>query len=354
MTATMNSIKTKFSILLLFAIGLTSCVKDVILDAEGDSQLVVACVLAQNSVQTLQLSWTKGPSEADAPRVGEASAVLTDLSLNREAGSFVRTGEGLWQLEYTPVPGHSYRLEVTIPGRDPVWAEQTMPEVPVVESAVIPRAAPFTHGTRYGLMYRSNFDNTVWAWAENYDAASGQHKPVDQICTDYPYVDNINLSGEEYTVTNWPPFFPPKDESLGYAYNEYCVYGHAMHHRFLRFPKKEFTYQEQFAIGGNFKGNYYYYDEGSQREPSGTEGILYFAYLSDEYDRYLCEAFSYYQAEVSDDLSSVYRRDNIYTNIHGGVGIFGAYTQVPVRWDYAYVRVVSDGLDNGTVSGKDS
>ena len=31
------------------------------------------------------------------------------------------------------MPLHSYRLDVTIPGHEPIWAEQTMPESPGIE-----------------------------------------------------------------------------------------------------------------------------------------------------------------------------------------------------------------------------
>ena len=335
--------------ILVLATGLSSCVKDVILDAKEEPLLVVACILSQDSVQTLRLSWTKGPSQAEAPLVTEAVAVLTDLTENREAGRFDRRGEGLWQLDYTPLTGHSYRLDVTVPGHEPVWAEQTVPEVPEIESVNMVFIIPIKPGDKKGLMYSSDFSHTLWAWAENYDAELQKLVPVDQICTDYPYVDNINLSGDVYDVSNWP--FPgiPKESSLGYGYHEYCVYGQALHRRFLRFPKSNSREQMYFAVGGKFKGSYYYYDDDSPREPSAKEGLLYFASLSDEYDRYLCEAFKYYQAEISDDLTSIYVRDNVYSNIHGGVGIFGSYTRTPVRWNNAYIHVSYDGPDNGTI-----
>ena len=336
----MKRIVSDICFLLVLAAGLCSCVQDVILDAKEEPRLAVSCVLSQDSVQTLMLSWTKGASEAEAPRVTEAVAVLTDLSLSREVGRFARIGEGLWQLEYTPVPGHSYLLDVTVPGHEPVWAEQTVPEVPDVDISVTKRPEypnPPKDGDKWGLLYSLNLSRPVWAWAENYDAEQQKRVPVDKICTDYPHVDNINLSGEFDENSNWPFGGKPMPSGSSGAYNEYCTYGHPFHSRFLRFPKSDS--QILFSIHGKFKGKYYYYDDDSPREPSAKEGLLYFASLSDEYDRYLCEAFKYYQSEISDDLSSIYVRDNVYSNIHGGVGIFGSYTQIPVRWNYAYVRI---------------
>ncbi|MBO4656314.1 MAG: DUF4249 family protein [Bacteroidales bacterium] len=326
--------------ILVLSTGLSSCVKDVILDANEEPLLVVACILSQDSVQTLQLSWTKGPSQAEAPLVTEAVAVLTDLTENREAGRFDRRGEGLWQLDYTPLTGHSYRLDVAVPGHEPVWAEQTVPEVPEVDISVTKRPEypnPPKNGDKWGLQYGLNLSRPVWAWAENYDAEQNQHVPVKQLSTDYPYVDDLNVSGELDTDSNWPFPGTPMSGDMG-SYDEYCTYQQVFHHRFLRFPKSDYP-KALVSVGGKFRGDYYNYNDDSPREPSGKEGVLYFASLSDDYDRYLCEAFKYYQGEVSDDLSSIYIRDNVYTNIHGGVGIFGSFTQIPVRWDRAYVMI---------------
>ena len=348
----MQKIISDICFLLVLASGLCSCVQDVILDAKEEPLLAVSCVLSQDSVQTLMLSWTKGASEAEAPRVTEAAAVLTDLTENREAGHFVHTGEGFWQLKYTPVPGHRYRLDVTVPGQEPVWAEQTVPEAPAVVSIYSKRPEYPNipkHGDKWGLQYSSSFPRAVWAWAENYDAEQQKRVPVDKICTDYPNVDNINLSGELFENSNWPFGGEPMPSGSSGAYNEFCTYGHPFHRRFLRFPQSDS--QKVFSIDGKFKGSYYNYDDDSPREPSAEEGVLYFASLSDEYDHYLCEAFKYYQAEISDDLSSIYIRDNVYSNIHGGVGIFGAYTQIPVRWNRAYVRIFwdNDNSDDTTL-----
>lgn len=51
-----------------------------------------------------------------------------------------------------------------------------------------------------------------------------------------------------------------------------------------------------------------------------------------DYDRYMIDACQQFYAEQSDDLSSIYLRDNLHGNIHGGAGIFGAATIMPVAW----------------------
>ena len=100
-----------------------------------------------------------------------------------------------------------------------------------------------------------------------------------------------------------------------------------MHRDFLRFPKREdwarytgddfFDRLSCFAIDGDFK------------DPSTTlsfESRVIIDALSDDYDRFLCEAYLQYYSELSSDMSTIYLRDNIFTNIHGGLGIFGCVT----------------------------
>ena len=93
----------KICMFIMLVTSLSSCVKDVILDAKG------------------------------APRVTEAMIVLSDLTEGRE-GRFVQVNDILWRQDYSAIPTHHYRLEVTVPDRDPVWAKQTMPAEPPVES----------------------------------------------------------------------------------------------------------------------------------------------------------------------------------------------------------------------------
>lgn len=329
----MNKIYCSKVLLLMLAVLFTSCVKDVILDAMEDPQLVVSCVLTVDPVQKLSLSYTKSASRSEAPRVTGATAVLTDLTEGREAGIFIRIDEDTWQLEYAAIPTHEYRLEVSVPGREPVWAEQTMPIEPPVNSFIGDlKGEKYTwyDYTPRGLQYSSTFSCTVWAYALNYNYHWERHEIVEDISTDYPYVDNFNLTGSVLDTVLVQPLVDPVWK-INWHYRTFLV-GYPVHRRFLRFQKLENPELTYFAIDGHFSGGYYYYEDDSPREPSTTEGVLYFACLSDEYDKYLCEAFGHYHATLSTDLSSIYVRDNVYSNINGGIGIFGAVTTAPYRW----------------------
>ena len=90
------------------------------MDAGDEPLVVVECVLTQQPVQTLRLSFTKGAAMDEAPALTEAEAVLIDLTEGKTAGSFERQDDGTWTLDYAAVPEHTYRLEVDVPGQEPI------------------------------------------------------------------------------------------------------------------------------------------------------------------------------------------------------------------------------------------
>lgn len=119
----------------LLVLSMTSCVRDTDLDSGEIPQVVVECILTNSSVQTLRLCYTKGASREREP-LTEAEALLFDVSADANAGSFSFAGEDGWTLGYEPVAGHTYRLEVRVPGYDLITAEQTMPELTSKRSCI--------------------------------------------------------------------------------------------------------------------------------------------------------------------------------------------------------------------------
>ena len=59
---------------------LTSCVRDVSLDAGESPQVIVDCILSNDDVQELYLCFTKGASRQEAEPLTEAVATLIDLT----------------------------------------------------------------------------------------------------------------------------------------------------------------------------------------------------------------------------------------------------------------------------------
>lgn len=70
---------------------------------------------------------------------------------------------------------------------------------------------------------------------------------------------------------------------------------------------------------------------------AGDESLVVVAAIaSKDYDAYLRDAIYFKRLSESSDLSSIYNRENIFSNIHGGLGIFGAYTTTYLGWFYGY------------------
>ena len=265
---------------------LCSCAKEIVMDAGDESLVVVECVLTQQPVQTLRLSFTKSVSMSEAPALTEAEAVLIDLTEGKTVGSFERQDEGTWTLGYTPIPEHSYRLEVDVPGQEPIWAEQTMPDT-----------APFRftysfvpYGTGYYTYRQKGYDH-IWIWALKYNPETRRREYVERLCTDWPYTDNFNLTGEMYIpqVADTTYYGNPAPSKL-YPMLE----GTPLHKRFLRLDLTKASHSNKgLIISGDFEGKFFHYP---------PYGHVY----------------------------------NIFSNIHGGLGIFGAYTTSIHMWTYGY------------------
>ena len=347
-----------FSTLLAATLLLTSCVKDVILDAGENPQVVVDCILSNDDVQKLYLCFTKGASRDEADPLTEAVATLIDLTESRTVGQFVKGEEkNLWTLDYSAIPNHHYRLEVQVPGHDLIYAEDTMPESLYVTS--------WTHTENmlensWGSPTLSFIDNPFYAgtvfsfeslpkytliYGMNYNSQTGRHEIADEIFTNLPVVDNFNITSEVYVpdIVKWEENLYVSCDAAKSLYAE--LKGVPKHKKYLLLNKNELAdhlYQfmddkeafigYDFMVFGSFTGDWYWRRSSHQQDfgkPLPTEGYLVFESLSDNYLTYIRDAIHFMHLKESTDMSSIYLRDNLYTNVFGGLGIFAAsYKQI--------------------------
>lgn len=346
---------------------LPSCVRDVVLDAGENPTVVVECVLRNSDVQELRLNFTKGASKAETEPLTEAVATLIDLTESQIAGQFIKEKEDdLWTLDYQAVPGHRYRLEVQVPGYDLIWAEDEVPKMDV-------RAAYPESDIRYFdvfgeklnpcieynvnqlvTYYVPSLPDIVYVYAMNYNSETGGHEVAEQICTDYP-ADDFNLTGNVYD----PPmasqvrvdYVPPR---YYYKYIAPPLRGDELHQLFLRIEKDSDWSKKWLIVGGDFKGEYQWNVEevtdsygmtfpasngmlknkGKILELEEGKGYVCFVGVSKLYDNFIQEAFNFKKIKESTDMSSIYIRENLPTNINGGIGIFGAMTEEKMQWYY--------------------
>ena len=367
--------------ILAVAMGLSSCVRDVIMDAKEKPKVVVSCILSNDPVQRLNLSFTKGASLSEAPPLTEAVATLYDLSLHNEmeaVGNFQRQSDGEWTLNYEAVPGHKYRLEVNVPGYEMIHAEQQMPsDAPDVEisgfsnidNCVEPWSGwvykPDPAGDwiwriwpedeeqpHYETIYFLKSAGPVWICAMNYNKDTGRHEPAEYICTNAE-ADVINITDKVYEPLKKDVPMPFKLSKLGEQrispevfYNAHqtelypSLEGRQLYRSYIRLAKG----RQIFSISASFTGEYHEGDylltktKGNQ-EFIEDKGYICISVLSDDYDKYLTDSYFYRQVTGSSDISTIYLRDNIFTNISGGLGIFGAQLSGIYPWSPTYTYV---------------
>lgn len=367
--------------ILAVVMGLSSCVRDVIMDAKEKPKVVVSCILSNDPVQRLNLSFTKGASLSEAPPLTEAVATLYDLSLHNEmeaVGNFQRQSDGEWTLDYEAVPGHEYRMEVNVPGYEMIHAQQQMPsDAPDVEisgfSNIYDCVEPWSgwvykpdpagdwiwsvwpedeEQPHYETIYFLKSAAPVWICAMNYNKDTGRHEPAEYICTNAE-ADVINITDKVYEPLKKDIPMPYKlshyiSPEVFYSAHQMELYpnleGRQLYRSYIRLPKGKHI----FSISGSFTGEYYegnYKDDITIATTKGHQefiedkGYICISVLSDDYDEYLTDSYYYQQVTGSSDISTIYLRDNIFTNISGGLGIFGAKLSGIYPWAPTYTYV---------------
>ncbi|MBE6239021.1 MAG: DUF4249 family protein [Bacteroidales bacterium] len=325
-----------FTALLASALLLPSCVRDVVLDAGENVQVAVECVMSNDSIQKLYLSFTKGVSREEAEPLTEAVPTLIDLTESKTVGQFVKgKEENLWTLDYSAVPEHHYRLEVQVPGYELIWAEDIMPRRIKVTTVDPRKIAPGKYASQFkGHIYKfdEDFSSSLWIHGidmefEDWLVRTG---PIaGEIFTDLQNVDNFNVTGEKYV-----PEIKLIVESYGKFTGIHTIYpdlkGAMKHDRFLRVNGGR--YDELFLLSCNFS---IWKDHAYYARP------MIFMSVSDAYDDYLKTALMMDKVKESSDMSTLYLRDNLPSNIHGGIGIFGGKVQwdLDCGWRITYVPV---------------
>ena len=278
------------AILSLMLFSLASCSKEVTLDT-GEEVVVVECILSCDSIQHLNLAYTHPKSQkAGTQVISEAQVTLFDETTNTSAGAF-QFFNNSWTLSYSAIPLQTYRLDIDVPGHDHIFARQTMPDQVRIWSF-------------------------LWSMWSNQAGV-----PI----SDFDY----NISGELFE-----PIAMQIDtcgKTLSYTICE-GLEGQPLHKKYMRTNLSQADRGDYdgytFIVCGSF------FDQNNPKpdEPLGSKGGILFVTTSEDYDRYLQESIYYQQQQESTDMSSIYLRDNVFSNIKGGIGIFGAKTQCLEKW----------------------
>lgn len=336
--------------LLAAASLLASCVRDVILDAGEAPQVVVECVLNTGNVQELYLNFTKGATKEEAEPLTDAVAALIDLTKSEMIGQFVRQEDDRWSLDYSAVPEHHYRLEVQIPDHDLIWAEDTMPKRIDVRAYTftaterekqpdryldIPEEYAYHFEATY-YEFGEDFSGSLWIYGidSDHDMDRSKGQIAAEIYADLPTADNFNISEKLYLpeLEIVDTYIDGERKANGVKVIYPDLIGSSMHDRFIRINGGKAG--DRFLLNCNFK-QWWAREDKWWNEPTWEWEETYYEYrvygsrfmnfmsLSDIYDQYLKMAYLVTEMKQSSDMSAIYLRDNLPSNIHGGIGVFG-------------------------------
>ena len=331
----------------------SSCLEDIDLDT-GERILGVYCVLEDGPEQELELSYI-APTGGTSSPVGE-DVTITLFESGIPVGVFTRTSETKWRMDYRPEGGHTYRLEVKVPGEDPLTAETRYPSVVEIRTASAERVEDAGVGgnLQFAVGYEviSSEDQFLWC----YVTGIADPAVAGYLASEHPGVDG---RGESIYPLDWySPVYtnqfgemgPSAHPHLGSMFPDELLDGQVFfHEKVLRI-----LHPADFSWPANpEKYRLFYWEfDGEQyrrvKNNSGKTGLFCISMVevssyilcsvSVEYDRYLCD-FYYGNPETDDFTTFVYKR-NHYSNVLKGTGIFGASTE--------YCRVSFKGSSSTT------
>lgn len=371
-------------LLLLLLAALTACYQPIDLTPAEDLEIPwVHCILDNTGDQQfLDLRYVNTSYSGDFRPVEEAEVTM-EIWDQEEDGFFLRgiypfqqIGSGRWQVDLSlgDIANDNdvlCRLQVVLPAGDTLHAATT------VTSGIKKRVkhdfalSPASYdlgfdlfGQHYSYELRYDGDNpslniheekarfiipdidaAVWVYKIGV-AEDGQNFIEESLATDREeWVDSFNLTGQTFTSSSEPMALSMYPE----------VAGQPLHNKFLRFPERR-QGDLLVTISGDFKGRHYAccglvlneirLDQNWAREWSRLKGIPYednilttgqagylqFLTVSPEYDKYLKDVAQFELLQESTDIISIYRNTNIYSNIEGGIGIFGASIEQHFYW----------------------
>lgn len=340
----------------------TSCSRETFLDAKNTPMIVVECILTNKPVQELRLSLVDGKGKSESSMIVHPEIKLTDITMSTVVGHFEQSGPEYWTLEYMPSAGHKYHLDIEIDGYDQIFADDLMPEFNVQTTHITSREQAFEQNNDWNEIiddcycpkdnaeeYES-FYNGHYIFPGYYYKApslpdfcivyfvqkSNEAMVKSGICSDYGDIIGLNISDERYdnSETDFGRTFGIRDQKNSDAVFEISYYptlqGLPMYKDFLLIRRNLNLSRKWFTVSGY---------------PKKTSRNLVFCALSENYYKYLIDALS----EISDnhaDLSSIYLRESSFSNINGGLGIFGTSWSQKVEWSLdASIRNVSSEIE---------
>jgi len=333
----MNIGKTRSILLmtLMLCVLVTACVESITMHSSEEMPVVVNCVLTRDSTQYLYLYYARKLDESEYKSITNAKVIVSESGRSYE---FAWDG-ARWQSEFVPEYGTEYNLSVTLEDGRFVYAKTRFPEKMFIVGTPIYFASQNIFGgseCRYYTVIGCQDKAFIWLTGIKNNKGS-----VSNICTNHSGADNSNIVGgawedlpnsqkilKEYS-DNPPEADSGEDPRIWNSYKNACL-GLPFHKDYLRI-RHDMNYAsgssaplvQKDAVETPVPGGFIL-DADKHEYVYGATYMLplrtYF--LSEEYDIYLSNVVK--AGLHQDELASMYSMDLNYTNIHGGIGIFGS------------------------------
>lgn len=188
-------------------------------------------------------------------------------------------------------------------------------------------SADAQHKKTHGYVFQTDtLPSPVWFYGINRPSMVSAGEVTERLCTDYPEVDEFSRTGSYYYLHQEKSFWGCWLQTSSYPELEGMPY----YERFIRFPARKGE-KTEFLVSGAFRSCMVDPKDFLHSDKRFAE--LHWFSASDDYDRYLTDSWHYGQKATSKDLADIFLRENIYSNIQGGIGIFGAKSERRLLWD---------------------
>ncbi len=266
------------------------CIRDVNISENNETrEVVLNCIL--NTGKDTVVTWLSysNPIQSSLKFEAITNAAIQLFEEGKSVGEFIWADSSAYILPLSVQAGKKYRIETKING-ERIWAETVVP-LPV--DATIKIANPENPLKYYQISLTDNLDekNYYWASASGFTGGGENHwKDIaGELFSDFEYADDFNQYISEDGVFKF----------------EYDFY--------VRFTDLELPDSTVAVV----------------IYPRGIDYPLEVFLLSTDYhlDKYIKSSLLLLDMELNaEDLPIIYSPFPVYSNIHGGVGIFGSTT----------------------------
>lgn len=289
--------KYKYVLGVILLLTHISCTEDINLTPEYKKKIVTNCILVNDSIQTLTLTYSSILNQHYYDEVTDASITLYQDGI--EVGKFAKTSFSKWQIKHTPSIGSEYLLRIQVQGWEDIEASTTMPE----PTSLLVDSTNVRDNIRYFTQEQSPKPYWIFVMTQKRDTIMA---------------NPIIMSGDELKT------------SVGSSHPD-CDGFNATDRMVLEDKGTTREHLAYLRINPNSNETQRFYVEAGMY----SNCLIVFRTSSEEYDRYMKSSVQKMMVyHVFDDPIQWFDENEIYTNIDNGLGIFAAYYEQVVQCPY--------------------